>query len=144
MQDEQPIQQSHLQVKTDLKALTEVLQWFEEKVSPLITQDVFWQCQVALAEGFTNAVRHAHQERFWTTSIDLEVLVFPNYLEMRIWDYGKPFDMLAKLQSLDKEAQDPLEKEGGRGLIFMQQLTDQLDYLRVSGNRNCLMMRKKI
>jgi len=143
MHNEKPVQQSHLQVKTDLNAVTEVLQWFEKFTSSLLPQQMASKCQLALVEGFTNAVRHAHHDLPPTTPIDLELKIFPDFLEMRIWDQGPPFDFQSKLQSLCQEECDPLEKEGGRGLIFMQQLTDELSYARLDDERNCLMMRKR-
>ena len=141
--NEKPLQQSRLQVKTDLEAITEVWQWFEQFTSPLLPQLFWWECEVALTEGFTNVVRHAHQHLPQTTPIEIELKVFAQYLEMRIWDRGKPFDLQAKLQSLCQEQSDALEREGGRGLIFMHELMDELDYLRGSDGRNCLLLRKR-
>lgn len=141
--NEKPLQQSRLQVKTDLEAITEVWQWFEQFTSPLLPQRFWWECEVALTEGFTNVVRHAHQHLPQTTPIEIELKVFVQYLEMRIWDRGKPFDLQAKLQSLCQEKSDALEREGGRGLIFMHELMDELDYLRGSDGRNCLLLRKR-
>ena len=133
--------QYHLQVKTELEALKEVLQWFEALVFPLVPQKIGWQCEVALVEAFTNAVRHAHQDLPETTPIDLEVELLPNSLEMRIWDRGQPFDIQAKLRKGEKEA-NSMEKEGGRGLQFIKKLTDELQYLNLPNRRNCLVMRK--
>ena len=142
--NEKPHKQFRLQVETELEALTVILQWFERITKPLLLKKLFWQCQVALAEGFTNTVRHAHQNLPPTTKIDLEVNLFVGCLEMRIWDWGKPFDLEAKLKSLRQNNQDPLEKEGERGLLFMQELTDELAYIRMSNQCNCLVMRKRI
>ena len=133
--------QYHLQVKTELEALKEVLQWFEALVFPLVPQKIGWQCEVALVEAFTNAVRHAHQDLPETTPIDLEVELLPNSLEMRIWDRGQPFDIQAKLRKGEKEV-NSMEKEGGRGLQFIKKLTDELQYLNLPNRRNCLVMRK--
>ena len=133
--------QYHLRVKTELKALKEVLQWFEGLVFPLVPQKMGWQCEVALVEAFTNAVRHAHQNLPETTPIDLEVELLPNFLEMRIWDQGQPFDIQAKLRKSEREA-SLMEKEGGRGLQFIKKLTDELQYLNLPNHRNCLVMRK--
>jgi serine/threonine-protein kinase RsbW len=141
--NEKPLQQSRLQVKTDLEAITEVWQWFEQFTSPLLPQLFWWECEVALTEGFTNVVRHAHQHLPQTTPIEIELKVFAQYLEMRIWDRGEPFDLQAKLQSLYQEDSDALEREGRRGLIFMHELMDELDYLRGSDGRNCLLLRKR-
>ena len=133
--------QYHLQVKTELEALKEVLQWFEGLVFPLVPQKMGWQCEVALVEAFTNAVRHAHQNLPQTTPIDLEVKLCPSFLEMRIWDRGQPFDIQAKLRTSEQEASS-MEKEGGRGLQFIKKLTDELQYLNLPNEGNCLVMRK--
>ena len=143
--NEKPLKQSCLQVKTDLNAVTQVLEWFEDFTSPLLPQPLQSQCQLAFVEGFTNAVRHAHEHLPAATPIDLELKMFGDCLEMRIWDRGKPFDLQSKIQeALDHQDKcNPLEKEGGRGLIFMHQLTDELAYLRLDDDRNCLLMRKR-
>lgn len=144
MKDKQPKAESHLQVETDMKALTQVLEWLENIVLPLLPGDLWWQCQLIVNEGFTNVVRHAHQNLPPATPIDLEVKVFATYLEIKIWDSGKPFDLKAKLRSIVAEQGDPLEREGQRGLLFMDKLTDELDYIRTDDERNCLIMRKNI
>jgi serine/threonine-protein kinase RsbW len=147
MHNAKPLNQSSLQVETDLEAVTEVLQWFEELTSSLLPQPIGSQCQLALVEGFTNAVRHAHHDLPQTTVIDLELKVFEQGLEMRIWDQGSPFDWQAKLQeALCRKDSDPLEQlqqEGGRGLIFIHQLMDEVSYVRLPDQRNCLLMRKQ-
>jgi serine/threonine-protein kinase RsbW len=77
------------------------------------------------------------------TLIDLEVKVFAEYLEIRIWDRGQPFKLEAMLHSIVQQQQNP-ESEGGRGLLFMYKLTDDLRYIRTDDLRNCLVMRKNI
>jgi serine/threonine-protein kinase RsbW len=136
--------QFQLQVKTNLEALVDVLQWFERVTKPLLPEKCRWQCKLALSEGFTNTVRYAHQNLPPTTPIDIEVNVLNAYLEIRIWDWGEPFDINAKLNALRQSQQDPLEKESDRGLFFMKELTDELFYLRMSDDRNCLILKKKI
>lgn len=143
------VAQSKLRVNTSLIALEEVLQWFEQLASPLLPSDSFYKCQIALTEGFTNVVRHAHEGLPETTPIDLEVKVFSNVIEMRIWDWGQPFDLQKKLESALKRQLDPLldpldMDEGGRGLIFMSKLTDELSYIRQENGQNCLVLKKNI
>jgi len=142
MHNEKPLKQSHLRLETDLRAVEEVLQWFEQFAPPLLPEQVWQQSQIALVEGFTNAVRHAHQSLPQTTLIEIELKLFSDCLEIRIWDQGQPFDLYGKLEALCHEDCDPLEKEGGRGLMFIQQLTDELSYQRLDDQRNCLFMRK--
>jgi serine/threonine-protein kinase RsbW len=135
--------QFRLRVQTNLEALVEVLQWFDRTTQSLVSEKCRWACKLALAEGFTNTVRYAHQHLPKTTPIDVEVQIFKDYLEIRIWDWGLPFDLHAKLDDLRDRANDPLEKESDRGLFFMQELTDDLQYIRASEKRNCLVMKKK-
>jgi serine/threonine-protein kinase RsbW len=136
--------QSNLQVKTTLTSLEEVLFWFEGIAFILLPSNVFHQCQIALTEGFTNAVRHAHRALPETTPIELEVKIFSPWIEMRIWDRGEPFDLEKALESVHQMHTDPLEHEGGRGLIFMSKLTDELYFIRLEDQRNCLVMKKRI
>ncbi|MDJ0744998.1 MAG: ATP-binding protein [Xenococcaceae cyanobacterium MO_167.B27] len=135
-------QKFHLQVKTKLEALQEVLQWYEELISPRLPEQTGRQCEVALVEAFTNAVRHAHQDLPSNTPIDLEVELYPNCLEMRVWDQGKPFDLQAQLQA-NQDNVTSLDKEGGRGLQFIKKLTDDLQYLSNLDYRNCLIIKKR-
>ena len=148
MQHEKPLDQSRLQVETNLEAVTEVvLPWFEQFTSPLLPQQFSGECKLAFVEGFTNAVRHAHKGLPQTTPIELELKVFADCLEMRILDHGEPFDLQEKLQeklqALCNEDYDPVRDEGGRGLIFMHQLMDELSYVRLPDERNCLLLRKQ-
>ena len=144
MKDERLRANSHLQVETNLKDLTTVLEWLEEIALPLLPPELWWQCQLILNEGFTNAVRHAHQHLPPETPIELEIKIFANSLEILIWDRGQPFNLKEKLQSILKEQSDPLEAEGGRGLMFIDKLTDEFHYIRTPDDRNCLVMRKSI
>jgi serine/threonine-protein kinase RsbW len=138
------LQQFRLQVNTELINLVEVLQWFERTAQPFLSENYCWQCLVALAEGFTNTVRYAHVHLPATTPIEIEVNLFADVLEIRIVDFGRPFDLKAKLKSLSSVPENPLEKEGDRGLFLMHKLMDDLQYIRLPNQRNCLIMRKKI
>ena len=59
---------------------------------------VLYQCQLVVSEACTNAVRQAHKNLPRETPIDLEITVFNDRLEIKIWDRGKPFDFQAKLK----------------------------------------------
>lgn len=149
MSDEQPTQQFHLQVETQLETLKEILLWYEQNIQPLLAEPTSWQCQLALVEGFTNAVRHAHQNLPDNTPIELEVNLFPSHLEMKVLDRGKNFDLEAELRTQSRlhdtgNSQAEFLSEGGRGLLWIEQLTDELRYIRLPDKRNCLVMVKKI
>jgi serine/threonine-protein kinase RsbW len=138
------IQQYQLRVNTELPELDTVLRWFEQFAQPLLPEKCFWQIQLALSEAFTNTVLYAHSGLSVKTPIELEVKFFTRHLEIRIWDFGDPFDLQAKIQYLSEQQRDPLEQESDRGLFFMKELTDALDYSRDSDDRNCLLMKKAI
>jgi len=144
MRVEEPSEKFSLQVASELEALTQVLEWFEANLAPQIPQEAFWESQISLAEGFTNAVRHAHRDLPCEIPIDIEVILLSDSLEICIYDCGEPFDLHQKLKSLHQESFDPLEREAGRGLLFIDQLTDEFDYLRLPNGKNCLQIRKEI
>ncbi len=137
----EPLHRAFLQVNTDLDALALVLEWFDQFSNPPTPPQAWMQCQLALAEGFTNAVRHAHADKPEAALIDLEAQVFGDRLEIRIWDQGDPFDLEERLHRMPKELDT--EAEGGRGLRLMERIADHLSYVRTSDARNCLLIVKK-
>ena len=136
----QPLQQSSLQVNTDLNILTQVLAWFDQFNGPPLSDEIWLQCQLILVEGFTNAVRHAHKNKPVDCLIELEVILFLERIEMRIWDQGEPFDLNQKLKELPQDLD--CYAEGGRGLRLIQKITDFLSYTRTADVGNCLLMIK--
>ncbi|MEB3358238.1 MAG: anti-sigma regulatory factor [Synechococcales bacterium] len=133
-------QQASLQTPTDLNALAQVLTWFDQFRASKMPPPIWLQCQLALAEGFTNAVRHAHRGLPVDTPIDIEVKVGDHCSEIRIWDYGPGFDFDDYLA----HASDRVDKnaEGGRGLGLMKQISSSLSYSRIDDQRNCLLLIK--
>ncbi|MEG4440988.1 ATP-binding protein [Microcoleus sp. AT9_B5] len=89
-----------LQVNTDVNALTQVLLWFEQLQDLSLPNEVWCKFQLALAEGFTNAVRHAHKNLPVETPLQLEITVFNGRLELKVWDCGPCFDFDAKLKEI--------------------------------------------
>jgi serine/threonine-protein kinase RsbW len=143
--EQTPVSQKYLlTVKTDIYALANVQEWFQQFTE--IPGKEWLQCNLVLTEGFTNVVCHAHEYLPEDTPIDIEVTLFPNALEIRIWDFGKPFDFHQKLESLTKERNEVFDIEniptGGRGLIITAAIADELSYDRTTDGRNCLMIRK--
>lgn len=113
-----------LQVNTELIAVNQVLNWYKQLEELPIPRSVIWESKLALVEGFTNAVRHAHKNLPSETPIELEVKVFNERLEIRILDYGKPFDLEAKLSELREIEPEPFQSEEER-VLSMLQLADQ-------------------
>ena len=129
-----------LQVKTDLNELVEVLVWFNQLYQDSVPKIDWLKCQTALAEAFTNVVRHAHKDRPLETPIELEAALSSDYLEIRIWDYGPQFDLEYKVSSLPSEVDETAT--GGRGLYLLKQIADGISYTH-NGDRNCLLLVKK-
>ncbi|MBD3885459.1 anti-sigma regulatory factor [Phormidium tenue FACHB-886] len=136
------MQKRIFQTKTDLAELSSILAWFEEFAQPLLTELLLMQCQTLLAEGFTNAVRHAHKGQVTETPIEIEVALSNTDITMRIWDSGAPFDLSAKMRSLP--AQIDTDAVGGRGLKLLEKIADRVSYERVEDDRNCLVIIKKL
>ena len=144
------LQQDHLTIKSELKLLNQVQKWFEQFCSQYLYQCGWSEIQVyrlnlALAEGFTNAVRHAHYGLPPETNIDIEVSLWVDHLEIRIWDRGEAFDPDAIA-----EPEPGTLQAGGYGWFLLRRLSDRVEYERVdedvsevaSGKRNCLLIVK--
>jgi serine/threonine-protein kinase RsbW len=130
-----------LRVNSKLEELPYILSWFNRLNESLVPGLVWIQCQTALAEGFTNAVRHAHKNRKVETPIDIEVTVSEASLQIRIWDQGPEFNLQKKLQSLPQAADT--NAFGGRGIQLIARLTDDFSYTRTESDRNCLLLVKR-
>lgn len=134
-------QQVHFQVKTDVSNLKEVLRQFEAVKQDWVNQKDWLQCQLALAEGFTNAVRHAHKDKPSDTPIDIEISVTQEEINIRIWDYGQPF----QLTSISKKISPSSDLAGGgRGIEILEKIADELSYDHHEDDRNCLLIKKNL
>jgi serine/threonine-protein kinase RsbW len=133
--------QESLTVESKLPVLLKVLQWFEDfcfRYAHLNWSHLqFYQLHLALTEGFTNAVRHAHKQLPPETKIDIDLILWDDRLEIRIWDYGHPFNP----EYLPEPTPGQL---GGYGWFLLKKLTDHVEYKRSLEDRNCLFLLKYI
>ncbi|MBD2089150.1 ATP-binding protein [Microcoleus sp. FACHB-1515] len=134
------LQTARLQITSNLDELSIVLSWFDQFYDRSIPQATWFQCQLALAEGFTNAARHAHKSLPPTTPIEIQAVRFVDAIELQIWDRGTEFDLQQALAQLPPQV--PANAEGGRGLLLMQRLSDGLYYSHID-DRNCLKLIKR-
>lgn len=134
-------QRFQLEVASDLKALNQVLIWFDQAYTLNIPKKDWLQCQLALAEAFTNAVRHAHRDLPPETPISIEVQLYTHQIEIRIWDSGPPFNLEQRIETLSLKPD--YQSGGGRGIVLMHKIADYLSYRRTEDNRNCLLLVKK-
>ncbi|MGB3137341.1 MAG: ATP-binding protein [Nodosilinea sp.] len=131
---------SQIETHTDPKELKSVLTWFDQFQSSPIPHNVWLQCQLALIEGFTNAVRHAHAGLPMATPVHIEVAVSDRAIDIRIWDQGVGFDLALVLRN--KITANNPDSEGGRGLKIMYLVADRLTYEPTPGQGNCLHLHK--
>ncbi len=138
------LMQSRLEIASTLDGLRVVLDWFDQFQTLPIPQIVWMQCQVALIEGFTNAVRHAHRGLPPETLVEVEAIAQSDSLTLRVWDRGPGFNFEATLKNKVK-AMSP-DNEGGRGLSIMGKVADEVQYLTEEpaqgDRRNCLQIHK--
>lgn len=132
---------TQLQVTSSLDSLAKVLSWFDQLYQSFIPKSVWLRCQLALAEGFTNAVRHAHKGLSSDLQIDLEVTISEQQVEIRIWDFGNPFDLMKQIKDLPTDTDH--HSGGGRGLKLMRDIADYLSYEHGEDGRNCLLIIKQ-
>jgi len=133
------VKQISFVVPSDLLCLGEVLGKYEEVKPEFINQRVWLECQLALAEGFTNAVRHAHKNLAPETTIEIEIIINPSNLEIKIWDQGNLFNLISSQESNSK---DNHLKTGGRGIEILEKVADELKYEHHPNNRNCLTIKR--
>lgn len=82
---------------------------------------------MAIAEGFTNAVRHAHGEALKDCPITIDLRLYPHRLDIRIWDHStQKFDLDHHLETLDPRLNE--YSSGGRGFIILKKIADTLAY----------------
>ena len=130
-----------IHVNTDLSELSKVLDWFQGLHQESVNAEDWMQCQIALAEGFTNVVRHAHQSLPPQTLVEIDLNFYPNHIEMQIWDSGPPFSLMEQIGQYTASITDA--STSGRGLMLLQKIANELDYKRVDQTRNCLSLIKR-
>jgi serine/threonine-protein kinase RsbW len=130
------LQQFKFIVQSQLPALDLVLANLEYCHEPWIDERDWSCCQLVLAEGFTNAVRHAHRDLSAEHLIEIHITLFSDGMEIKIWDEGEPFDLLRYSQDLLRSP-NPFEL-GGRGIFLMRTIATHLSYERGADQRNCL------
>ena len=128
-------------VDSNIQALEAVLSQFNQIYDDFIPHQTWLECKLALAEGFTNAVRHAHKQLPQETQITIEFVLKPTTLEIYIWDVGNPFNLNKYIQKQAKNSDNWLGS--GRGIAILTQIADRLEYRYVEKKGNCLLIVKK-
>jgi len=145
------LQHHHIQVKSDIYALAQLQEWFRQ-LQNFLPKPIWMQCNLVLVEVFTNVVSYAHAELPEETPVNIEVAIdgIQEYLELRIWDFGEPFDLQAAIEKATIQSQNNHNFKsvddiptGGRGLMIAQAVADEIRYEHHPDGRNCFVMNKK-
>lgn len=103
--------------------------------------DLFW-ITVALREGVNNAIKHGNLE---DTDKAVSVIFerFEEYVEFRIRDQGEGFDLQETVLP-DPLCRENLLKNSGRGIFYMKQFMDGVEYRTGDEDGSVLVMRKNL
>jgi serine/threonine-protein kinase RsbW len=141
----------HIQVNSDIYALVQLQEWFHQ-FQKILPSPIWMQCNLVLVEVFTNVVAYAHEQLPEETPITIEVAInqTEKELQIKIWDFGEPFDLEAEIERAAKNAEANQDFEnvddiptGGRGLIIAKTVADKITYELTPDGRNCFAMTKK-
>ena len=130
-----------IEAPSDLKALDQVLFQFNQIHQSFIPLRDWLQCRLALAEGFTNAVRHAHKNLPPEITIRIEVILKETAIEIKIWDHGSAFDLHSFIAETSEKYDGWLKS--GRGIPILNKISNRLDYYRTEKQENCLLIIKE-
>jgi serine/threonine-protein kinase RsbW len=144
------IKAATLETTTDLEAMTTVTEWFNQFLQSPLPHQMWMEAQVALLEGFTNVVLHAHRQLQPDTPIELKAQLFASYFQLCIWDMGNPYDFEATLAQLKLLTENPTfipqDREAHWGSILLLRLREQagwqITYTQQPDSRNCLQIEK--
>ncbi len=95
----------------------------------------------AVREAVTNGMRHGNRmERSRRLRIRIETLAGGQALEVSVEDEGEGFDAESVPDPLREEN---LLKESGRGIFFMRQFMDEVDWAPTPGGGTRVILRKR-
>ncbi len=118
--------QRMVRLPSTLESLAEVENFLDEIKNEFnLSEEVFTNLIIAVAEAATNAIKHGNgydPNKYFT----VEVLKTPHYLVVTVEDEGPGFN--------PDEVPDPLQEENllracGRGVFVMRNLADRVDFL---------------
>jgi len=135
-----------LAVDSDLDQLEAVVSWFDRLSDPGVPTDLWMQAQLALVEGFTNAVRHAQAHLMAPPQVQLSLQVTRSLFCIQIIDHGEHFDFAEALARVEADSaasgEDPLAREAHWGLVMLLKLQKDygwsISYCRRDDGTNCL------
>ncbi len=94
---------------------------------------------MVLTEALVNAITHVtttDQDK----GVQIHISASNEELTIRVYDHGKGFNLN---RFTENDCPDPLQ-EHGRGIFIMRSLMDSVEYQKINGNGNVLILRKKL
>ena len=98
------------------------------------------QIRLAVEEIFVNIASYAYPSGEGTAELELSLLADPKRVRITFIDQGLAFDPLAKEKADTSEAA-LMERDGGLGILLVQEVMDSVTYKRVQG-QNILTVEK--
>jgi len=95
---------------------------------------------LAVREAVANAIKHGNREQA-DKKVEVECVLEPDQVVVRIEDEGEGFDPTTLPDPLRAEN---LLKPSGRGIFFMNQFMDEIDYTFRPGGGTIVTMKKLI
>lgn len=130
-----------LNLFADLQQLPAIHDFVDQAGRDLgLDERTLYTLQMVVGEACTNVIMHAYGGKGGEVVLTIESTA--NGLEVRIRDWGEPFDPL-NVPTPDVSA--PLEQRplGGLGLFLMRQMMDQVDFRFDEEEGNTLTMTKR-
>jgi len=96
-----------------------------------LEEEMIGDVRLALDEVITNIIQHGYEDAE-EHSIDVDLELTPEYLNIRVEDDGKPFD---PLQAVSADIETPFEENeiGGWGIYLAKQVMDEISYRQKDG-----------
>lgn len=129
---------TELLIPSDLRFISVVEHWLLECLSLELKNlqeypQMVQRLRLALAEGYSNAVRHAHKGEA-SLPILLRLELVQDIICLEIWDQGDGYDINKYSAPVPQDRQ-----EGGYGWMILSRLVDKVQYQTgIGGHSNCL------
>lgn len=129
---------TELIIPSDTRFIYVAEQWLQATLSLELKHLDGWpqihrRLRLALVEGYSNAVRHAHKEES-SLPIVVRLEIRQNMILLEIWDQGDGYDFSQYSAPAPQE-----RREGGYGWMILSGLVDKVQYQTDHGNgSNCL------
>jgi serine/threonine-protein kinase RsbW len=114
---------------------------FDDALSRLgLDEDTRHWVGIAIREAVANAIKHGNRQDP-DKEVDVELAVAPDEAVIRVWDHGEGFD--------PEEVDDPLDPENllkphGRGIFYMKNFMDSIEYTERPEGGTVVTLRKKL